>query len=67
MRMKITDAMIDAGMDALKVQSVEHALTNGQPIPDFDDMPPEVMEQGRAVARAVIQAAADAYLKERFG
>ena len=55
LRIKITDEMITAGMNAMlaSVRSQGHAA------PDFSDWPAHEVENSRQTVRAVLQAGAD--------
>jgi hypothetical protein len=64
LKFKVTEAMIDAGIVALKECSIDHALRKGEPVPDFDAMDADDLKVGRGFVSAVIQAAAGVALGE---
>lgn len=59
-RVKITEAMIDAGVAALMRFSEEEAMRRGEPVPDFDGMAEEQKRTGRDAVKAILRAGADA-------
>lgn len=64
LKFKVTDQMVDAGEAALKRCAEDYAMSKQQPMPDFEAMDQENIEQGRKAIRAVIHAAAQVALKE---
>jgi hypothetical protein len=64
LKFKVTEAMIDAGIVALKSCAVDDALRRGEPVPDFDAMDADDLKHGRGFVSAVIQAAAGVALRK---
>lgn len=59
-RVKITDAMVDAGVAAFRRYAEDDAIKRRQPMPDFDGMPEEAKALQRDAVRVVLRGGADA-------